>query len=198
VSVERFDHDYFDRWYRKEGFGSRARLDRKVRYAVAVAEYLLDRPVRSVLDVGCGEGAWGVALRRMRPRARYVGIDPSRYAVGRYGRRRRLHLGGLGDLDRLGLQGQFDLIVCVDVIAYVKAAEIRRGLEAISSMLSGVALIEVFTSADRFEGDLEGYHRRHPNTYRRWFTDAGLVHIGPNLWCGQRLWPTLSSFERGP
>jgi SAM-dependent methyltransferase len=197
VGVERFDHEYFDRWYRKEGFGSRVRLNRKVQYAVAVAEYLLDRPLRSVLDVGCGEGAWGMVLRRLRPRARYVGVDPSRYAVGRYGRRRGLHLGGLDDLDRLGLQGPFDLIVCVDVIAYVEAAELRRGLKTMSSMLGGVALIEVFTSADHFEGDLEGYHRRPPETYRRWFTDAGLVHIGPNLWCGQRLWPRLSVFERG-
>ncbi len=26
--------------------------------AVAVAEYHLERPIRTVLDIGCGEGAW--------------------------------------------------------------------------------------------------------------------------------------------
>ncbi len=196
MGTERFDRAYFDHWYRNKGFGSPVRLERKLRYAVGVAEYLLDRPVRSVLDVGCGEGAWGVALRRLRPRARYVGVDPSEYAVERFGHRRGIRLGGLGELERLELGGPFDLVVCVDVIAYVGAADVRRGLATIASLLSGVALIEVFTSTDRFEGDLEGYHRRHPDTYRRWFTLAGLHHIGPNLWCGSALWPSLAHFER--
>jgi len=38
--VKQYDKRYFDRWYRGKGFGSAARLERKVHFAVAAAEYL--------------------------------------------------------------------------------------------------------------------------------------------------------------
>lgn len=193
---DRFDRAYFDHWYRDEGFGSPARLARKVAYALGAAEYLLERSVRSVLDVGAGEGAWRAELRRRRPGVRYVGVDPSPYAVERYGTRRDLRLGGLGDLDRLDLDGPFDLVVCSDVIAYVGARDLRRGLRTIAELLGGAAFIEVFTSADSFEGDLEGYRRRSPATYDRWFDEAGLIRIGPHLYAGARLRPYLARFEQ--
>jgi SAM-dependent methyltransferase len=194
--VGRFDRAYFDHWYRDEGFGSPARLRRKVAYAVAATEYLLERPVRSVLDIGCGEGAWAAEVRKRRPAASYVGVDPSRYAVERFGARRNLVLGELGDLDRLDLGGPFDLVVCVDVIAYVDAAAVRRGLCVIADLLGGLAVIEVFTSADSFEGDLEGYRRRSPSTYDRWFEQARLVRIGPHLYVHDEDAGALAAFER--
>jgi SAM-dependent methyltransferase len=192
---KQYDQAYFDRWYRREGFGSRADLDRKVSYALASTEYLLQRPVRSVLDVGCGEGAWQVALRRQRPRARYTGVDPSSYAVGRYGARRNLLLGGIGDLETVLGRVQFDLVVCADVIPYAPATDVQRGLASIASRLRGAALIELFTSSDDFDGDLTDYSRRSPATYRRWFAAAGLARIGPNLFAGPQLLAELSSLE---
>jgi predicted TPR repeat methyltransferase len=179
-----YDQAYFDHWYRGEGFGSPARLERKVSYALAATEYLLERRVRTVLDVGCGEGPWFGALRRRRPSVRYLGVDPSDYAVRRYGRRRNLHLAGLGELDRVdALVGAqpFDLVVCTDVIAYVGDDEVQRGLASIAELVGGAAFIEVFTADDDFEGDMVGFRRRRPSTYRRWFTEAGLEHLGPSL-----------------
>ena len=97
--TKQYDRDYFDRWYRREGFGSRADLDRKVTYALASTEYLLQRPVRSVLDVGCGEGTWQVAIERQRPRARYPASIPAPTPSIATAARRHLLLGGIGDLD---------------------------------------------------------------------------------------------------
>lgn len=178
-----YDRDYFEHWYRSEGFGSPARLERKVRYALGAAEYLLERPVRSVLDVGCGEAPWRAALHRHRPGVRYVGVDPSEYAVERFGRRRGIVLGGLGDLDDIDLGGPFDLIVCADVIAYAPDADVRRGLRSIAALLGGVLFLEVFTAEDDFEGDRVEYHARRATTYDRWFAAAGLARIGPSLLC---------------
>lgn len=200
-SPERYDRAYFDHWYRDEGFGDPAHLERKVVHAVGATEYLLERPVTSVLDVGCGEGAWQPVLQRLRPAARYVGIDPSTYAVERYGRRRHLRLGGLGALADDGfaasLGGPFDLVVCVDVLAYADADDVKAGLRGIGRVLDGIALIEVFTSADSFEGDLSG-HLRHPSVYRRWFADADLHHVGPNLFTTAARRAELPTFQRGP
>jgi SAM-dependent methyltransferase len=197
AAAEHYDRAYFDHWYRAEGFGSLARLRRKVAFAVGAAEYLLDRPVRSVLDVGCGEGAWQPALAALRPRVRYLGVDPSRYAVERYGRRRNLRAGAFGELGQVVPvdEGPFDLIVCIDVLGYVPAAQIAAGLRAVAARLGGVALIEVFTSVDDYEGDLARYRRRSPARYGRWFADAGLGRIGPTLFAGSQRAPALSSFE---
>jgi SAM-dependent methyltransferase len=194
--AKQYDRDYFDRWYRRAGFGSRARLERKARYALASAEYLLERPVRSVLDVGCGEGAWQPAISRLRPRATYLGIDPSEYAVGRFGARRNLVLGALTEIEEIAV-GPYDLVVCVDVVPYVPDREARAGLAAIGRLVRGVALIELFTSTDEFEGDRTGYHRRRPSTYERWFADAGLHRVGPNLFAPDATLDVLSYFERG-
>jgi SAM-dependent methyltransferase len=98
---KRYDADYFQRWYRDGGIGGRQRLTRKVALAVATAEYHLERPIRSVLDIGCGEAAWRAPLLKLRPRTRYLGFDASAYAVARYGRSRNLHLAKFADFAQL-------------------------------------------------------------------------------------------------
>jgi SAM-dependent methyltransferase len=67
--------------------------------AVSIAEFLINRPIRSVLDVGCGEAPWFPILRRMRPDARYVGIDSSEYVVERYGATRNIRFGTLAYIE---------------------------------------------------------------------------------------------------
>jgi alkylated DNA nucleotide flippase Atl1/SAM-dependent methyltransferase len=195
--AERFDQRYFERWYREEDFGAPDRLAHKIDFALAATEYLLDRPVGTVLDVGCGEGEWQPALLERRPDLTYLGVDPSRYAVERYGQARNLRLGGIADLDDLVARDQrFDLVVCVDVLGYVPDREVRAGLDAISRRLGGLALIELYTSDDDIVGDLDEFRRRRLSTYRRWFAEAGLHRIGPHLYCGEVLLPTLSDLER--
>lgn len=181
-----YDRAYFDRWYRSaRRVVTPAGTRRKARLALAAAEYLLERPVRSVLDIGCGEGAWRGTLRRMRPDLRWVGIDPSAYVVRRYGRRRGIRAGEFGDLPRLKLRGPFDLIVCSDVLHYVPTRELQAGLPALVRLLRGVAWIEVFTCDDALDGDREGFHLRSEARYRELLQDAGLANVGLNCWAAR-------------
>ena len=193
--MKRYDKQYFDRWYRSEGFGSRARLERKAHFALSASEYLLERPVRNVLDVGCGEGSWRAALRRQRPRIDYVGVDPSDYVVERFGRSRNIRLGTFGQLGALTLPGPFDLVVCADVVLYVTDQDLKRGLASIAGLLRGVAYIEIYTANDAIEGDLSLFHRRRPATYERLLESAGLTRVGPHLYVGADVFPTLTDFE---
>jgi SAM-dependent methyltransferase len=194
-----YDQAYFDRWYRDPRYAlfHHGMLPRRVQLAVAASEYLLERPIRSVLDVGCGEGRWRPLLKQVRPRVHYVGVDSSAYVVSRYGARRNLRLGRLGQLGRLGLEGRFDLIVCSDVLHYVASDELRPGLKAIARLLEGVAFLELYTAEDTTEGDDQDFQRRSGATYRRLFREAGLIPLGLHCYAGPRLRGRLSTFERG-
>ena len=160
-----YDRAFFDKCYRnpRHAVGSPAELKRKVAMVVAQAEYYLGRPVRNVLDVGCGEATWRAPLRALRPDIAYRGLDASEYAVARYGRSRHIGLARFGQLEQLRFDTRFDLIVCTDVLHYLKPAEIRAGLQGIGEMLEGVAFLEVFTSRDDVIGDRDGFFSRPPN-----------------------------------
>jgi SAM-dependent methyltransferase len=198
MRTKRYDQAYFDRWYRspRARVSSRAAFARKVALAVATAEQLLGRPLRSVLDVGCGEARWQPALQRLRPGSRYAGVDASEYAVRRFGARRNVRLGTVGALGELGLAGPFDLIVCADVLHYVAAGELARGVEAIAELLGGVAFLETYTGADEIAGDMVGFRRRSPAWYRTAFARAGLVPCGLHFWVRRELGRSLSALER--
>src|SRR5690606_17769850 len=133
---------------RRGGIGGGARLARKVLLAVATAEYHLERPIRSVLDIGCGEGAWRAPLSRLRPRAAYLGFDSSAYAIARYGRARNLHFARFGDFAQLRPCPPADLLICSDLLHYLPTRELDRGLPALAELCGGVAFIEVFTRGD--------------------------------------------------
>jgi SAM-dependent methyltransferase len=196
----RFDRGYFDKWYRdpRHAVSSRQVLARKVALAVAVAEYYLCRPLRDVLDVGCGEGVWRKPLLALRPELDYLGLDSSEYAVARYGRSRNIRLATFGQLGELRFDRTFDLIVCSDVIHYVASAELRRGLRGIAEMLDGVAFLELFTSVDAPDGDKHGFLARSPQWYRGAFAEAGLIACGSHCYVGPRLGGGLSALEHYP
>jgi SAM-dependent methyltransferase len=197
---KQYDREYFDKWYRdpRHAVSSRQVLARKVALAVAVAEYYLCRPLRDVLDVGCGEGVWRKPLLALRPELDYLGLDSSEYAVARYGRSRNIRLATFGQLGELRFDRTFDLIVCSDVIHYVASAELRRGLRGIAEMLDGVAFLELFTSVDAPDGDKHGFLARSPQWYRGAFAEAGLIACGSHCYVGPRLGGGLSALEHYP
>jgi SAM-dependent methyltransferase len=198
-SDKRYDREYFDRFYRKPRtrVHSRDAVLRKVRLAVSAAEFMLGRPIRSVLDVGAGEGAWRPILARMRPGIRYVGVEPSEYAVERYGRARGLRRGRFDRLDEARVGRDFDLIVCADVMNYLTRAELTRGLAQIAARLRGLAYLEIYTSSDELTGDLKNIELRAPSYYLRALHGAGLVRCGMHCYAGERLGAKLVAMEGG-
>lgn len=193
-----YDRAYFDKWYRHpdHSVASPTELRRKVAMVVAQAEYYLGRPVRSVLDIGCGEGVWRAPLLKLRPGLHYQGLEASEYAVSRYGRSRNIGLARFGQLEYLRFDHRFDVIVCTDVLHYLKPAEIRAGLSGIGDMLEGVAFLEVFTSKDGVDGDMEGFHSRSPSWYLKAFNDVGLLPCGSHCYLGPRLERRVAALER--
>jgi SAM-dependent methyltransferase len=193
---KQYDQRYFDKWYRSSRrVHAEGEVRRKVALAVAASEYFLGRTLRSVLDVGCGEGAWQPHLLALRPKLRYLGVDPSEYAVERFGAERNLRRGGFGDLGALRIGRQFDLIVCSDVLHYVADAELKRGLPDLVAHAGGAVYLEVLTADDDIVGDLDGLLRRPAAWYRKLFTAAGLLPAGPYLWLAPPLHATVAELE---
>lgn len=190
-----YDRDYFDRWYRRGEIGGAARLARKVALAVATAEYHLERPIGSVLDIGCGEGAWRAPLRKLRPKLDYIGFDASEYAVSRYGRSRNLHLAKFGDFEFLRPCGPVDLLVCSDVLHYLPTRELTRGLPALADLCGGVAFIETFTSEDQAVGDEDEFKSRPARFYRQRLGAVGLQALGSHCWLSPGLVARATALE---
>ena len=183
-----YDRAYFDKWYRDRRHRVRtpAQIRRIVSFTLAAAEYVLDRPVRTVLDVGAGEGHWQPALKALRPKLTYVGVEPSGYAVGRFGRRRGLRQGSVERLTDLRLHAEhpegFDLVVCCGVLNYVSTRSLPSALEQLQMHTSGVAWLELFTRDDAIEGDVAELKPRPAAWYRDRLAAAGLVSCGLHLY----------------
>lgn len=190
-----YDADYFQRWYRADRAGGRAALARKVAMAVAIAEFYLERPIRSVLDVGCGEAPWRAPLLKLRPGLHYQGVDSSEYAVARYGHSRNIALASFGQLGELRFGRPVDLLVCSDVIHYVPTAELRRGLSGFAEHCDGVAFLELYARGDDIAGDKRGFLPRSAASYRKWFRSAGFLPCGSHAYLSENLHANAVALE---
>lgn len=204
---KRYDQNYFDRWYRdpRHRVKHPQELARKVALAVHGAEYFLGRPLRSVIDVGCGEGAWRAPLLALRPKLRYIGLDSSAYAVARYGTERNLHQVAFADLPRLaqaaqdkGMAVPADLLVCADMMHYLTARELQLGLPAFQALCGGAAFLETLCREDAFTGDRDGFVGRPAAWYRRLFAKNGWIACGAHLYLGRTLRENASALELQP
>jgi SAM-dependent methyltransferase len=197
--VRAYDQRYFDKWYRNPRFRvkSPGELTRQVALVLAAAEHVLGRTVRTVLDVGCGEGNWLPPLRQLRPRIQYTGVDSSPYAVERFGKSRNIRLGTIDALDRIRLRKEYDLVLCVGMLNYLTPDQLRAGLEGVYERANGLVYLEVFTRADRgVVGDTKGTELRAPEWYRARIRSAGFVSCGLHCYVPDWLREHTSVMER--
>jgi SAM-dependent methyltransferase len=194
-----YDRGYFDKWYRNPRYRVKSpdELARQVAFVVAAAEHVLARPVRTVLDVGCGEGNWLPPLRRLRPGIQYTGVDSSRYVVDQFGERRDIRLGTIDALDRVRLRKEYDLILCVGMLNYLTPDQMRTGLDHVYERAKGLVYLEIFTAADRgVVGDTSGTKLRAPAWYRARIREAGFVSCGLHCYIPDWLREHTSVMER--
>ena len=194
-----YDQRYFDKWYRNPRYRVKSahELARQAAFVLSAAEHMLGRTVRTVLDVGCGEGNWLAPLRRLRPRIQYTGVDTSEYVVSRFGTKRDIRLGSIDTLDRMRLRKDYDLILCVGMLNYVPPAQLAAGLSHVYDRAGGLVYLELFTSADRgVFGDTLGTRLRSPAWYRARIREARFVSVGMHCFVPDWLHGHTSAMER--
>jgi SAM-dependent methyltransferase len=196
MTEKRYDRAYFDHWYRgRNRVSTKDDVRRKVSLAVIECEYFLHRHLRSVVDIGCGEGAWHAHIKALRPAAKYLGLDPSEYAVKRFGAKRNIRKADFAELSSARLRGPFDLVVCSDALHYINDDDIRAGLPELVRLAGGVLFLEVLTADDDIIGDLNGMIRRPASWYRSLFQKAGLTQAGPYTWLAPALREDAAELE---
>jgi len=143
----RFDKEYYDRFY--ERAESRAsgpeEFRRLARFVLSYLSYL-EIPVRAVLDLGCGLGRWKTALAEHDPSIRYTGVDPSPYLSEEYGWNQ-------ATVDCFRSRKKYDLVICQDVLPYLKPRQIKDALANIARLAKGAAYIQVVSKQD-WENDV--------------------------------------------
>lgn len=202
MSSKSYDRAYFERW---ASIIDPKAVRRSAQLILATAEFVLGRAPTTVLDIGCGTGAWREVFRELMvmPKSafalNYTSIDPSDYIVDQA--KGEVHKGGFGDLHDLHRRGavlsRYDIVVCNDVLPFITNAEMKKGLAWIGERLEGVAWLQAMTRYDEFEGDRENFVARTGAQYLFAFSAWGeLSRIAPHLYVGKRGLTSLSALER--
>lgn len=174
---------------------SGAEMLRQVLFVLRLTEFVLGRPVRSVLDIGCGEGQWKLMLEKQRPSLSYTGVDPSEYVVSRFGAQRNILLGSVETLKELPLRESYDMVVCCGMLNYLSRKQLTDGLGQISVLTGGVAYLELFAREDQYEGDTDWAAPASAAWYRKALAGAGFCSVGMQCYVPLRYKHRLSSLE---
>ena len=177
---ERFDRDYYQRFYfdSRTAVTNRAEMNARGRLIAGFTDHV-GQPVRRILDAGCGVGLLRAPLKKAWPGAEYVGLEVSAYLCKRYGWRQV----GIQDLKA---REQFDVVNCYDVLQYLKPAEARRAFENLARVCRGVLYFGALTKED-WEDNCDQSKTDPAVMLRRgaWYRrelKAHFTHVGAGFW----------------
>jgi 2-polyprenyl-3-methyl-5-hydroxy-6-metoxy-1,4-benzoquinol methylase len=187
---EQFDRAYYQRFYfnPRTAVTNRVEMNARGRLIAAFADHL-GLPVRKILDAGCGVGLLRAPLRRALPKANYSGLEVSAWLCGRFG---WMH-GGIQDFRR---REQYDLVICYDVLQYLRAKETQRALANLARICRGLLYFGVLTREDWLENCDQS--RTDPAVSLRggaWYRrelSKNFRHLGAGFWlrrdCPVTIW----------
>jgi SAM-dependent methyltransferase len=176
VTAEPYDREFFA-WL-DEGSVSSARV---------VAPIVLDLlPVRSVVDVGCGLGAWAGVFRSLGVE-RVIGID------GAYVDRSALAIPEADFVAHdlctpLPIDEQFDLVVCLEVAEHLPP----RSGPGLVETLTNLGPAVLFSAAVPSQGGTNHVNERWPEYWVALFAARGYAVVDcirPHVWSDERVEP---------
>lgn len=162
-----FDRPFFDRFYfnRSTAVVTEHSIRKLANFVLSYLDFL-GVGVDTVLDAGCGIGLWRRALRQLRCKAEYTGIDSSDFLCRKYG-------WAQCSIAELKSRRKYDLVICQDVLQYVDDEEAARSLDNLTRLCRGALYFDVATKEDMKSGALDErltdceIHLRSARWYRR-------------------------------
>lgn len=139
---QRFDANYYRRFYLRAATRAMSQPDTERRAAVvaSIVAYL-ELPVRRILDMGCGLGWFKQPLLNTFSKASYTGVEYSEYLCQEYGWQQ-------GSVVDYAGRGQFDLIVCCDVLQYLDDQAATQAINNLARLCRSALYLHVPTKQD--------------------------------------------------
>lgn len=137
-----FDEAYYRRFY--ESASTRVASERDFRrLGRFVTSYVthMNQPVRNVLDLGCGIGAWQRIVKRRFPKATYTGVEISKYLCRKHG---WVH----SSIDEYRDEQRYDLVICQGVLPYLDGRTAKKAIKNMARLCRGVLYLEAVTRED--------------------------------------------------
>ncbi|HYM35193.1 MAG TPA: class I SAM-dependent methyltransferase [Steroidobacteraceae bacterium] len=119
---------------------SREQTETRAALIAAVVKQI-DIPVKRILDVGCGLGWYELPLLKAFRDATYTGTEVSEYLCKKQGWIQ-------GSIVDLKLKGQFDILICSDVIQYLNNRDAERTIANLAKWCRGALYFHVPTTRD--------------------------------------------------
>ena len=150
-------------------------------------------PVRSILDAGCGIGLLRKPFAQLLPRARYTGLEASKYLCERYGWTQ-------GSVVDYAAKTPCDLVVCYDVLQYLDDHDASRAIRNLARLSRAALYVSALTredwreNCDRTKTD-RAVHLRSGEWYRRRLR-RHFRYLGFGLWLRRDVTALLWDMER--
>jgi 2-polyprenyl-3-methyl-5-hydroxy-6-metoxy-1,4-benzoquinol methylase len=142
AETRQFDARYYRRFYLRAATRAMSQPETERRAAlVAGVVAQLELPVKRILDMGCGLGWFKSPLLETFINASYTGVEYSEYLCREYGWQQ----GSV--VDYVG-RGQFELIICCDVLQYLDDQEATRAIDNLARLCRGALYLHVPTKLD--------------------------------------------------
>jgi SAM-dependent methyltransferase len=140
--TQSFDASYYQRFYLTKATRAMSQTDTEQR-ALMVAGIVAQCgiPVKRILDMGCGLGWFKAPMLSIFPNASYTGVEYSEYLCGEHGWQQ-------GSVVDYRGRGQFDLIVCCDVLQYLDDHNATRAITNLSRLCRGALYLHIPTKLD--------------------------------------------------
>ena len=163
-----FDAAYYRRFYLRATTRAMSKPETERRAAVVASVVSqLELPIKRILDMGCGLGWFRRTLLSEFPKSSYTGVEYSHYLCEEMGWQH-------GSVVNYQGRGQFDLIICCDVLQYLDDDAATHAIENLARLCRGALYLHVPTKQDwRSLMDPTG-------------TDAN-VHVRSGRWYQQRI-----------
>ena len=175
MAATQYDNAFFD-----------AIADGSLQSARVVVQVLLELfTPHSVVDVGCGTGAWLKAFAERVDGLKVTGID------GDYVDRSKLVIDHdrfvAADLTRLvRLDGRYDLALCLEVAEHLPS----RNASGLVAALTGCAPLVLFSAALPGQTGTHHVNERWPSYWKALFADRGYFRLDPvrrHVWQDERV-----------
>ncbi len=194
ASANNFSAAYFRKFYLNAATRVVTAAEMRSRAAlIAAALRQCQIPVRRILDAGCGIGLLRKPLEEFLPRASYAGLEASEYLCARFG-------WTFGSIVDFAARKPYDLVICYDVLQYLRDAEAARAITTLSRLSRAALYVSALTAedwrenCDRSRTD-RAVHLRSGDWYRRRLNKS-FRYVGFGLWVRKGVTAILWEMER--